>query len=186
MDESGAPGATTRNNDYLTVSLVVFANQASAEKCSASIDRLRKRLNLPDSYEFHYSRNSTKARDALIKLIPSMDFNFITIAIRKNKTKTHASYPRIAEYLIREIANYSSNMQITMDSNPTLSTLMRRQAKKMSVTTLNFRQMRSGSHNMIQLADYVTAMSTRKLKGSVKAIEQYRPLIKKQIAFIEK
>ncbi len=37
LDESGAPGKANNYNDFLIVSMVVFPDQVSAEKCSDSI-----------------------------------------------------------------------------------------------------------------------------------------------------
>jgi hypothetical protein len=38
LDESGAPGVATRPSDFLVVSLVIFPDKKSAEKCSAAVD----------------------------------------------------------------------------------------------------------------------------------------------------
>ncbi|MDR3298351.1 MAG: DUF3800 domain-containing protein [Candidatus Nomurabacteria bacterium] len=180
LDESGAPGVAANSNDFLVVSLVVFPDRESIEKCSAAIDRLRGRLNKPEGYEFHCSRNSTRPQEGFIKLIPNLDFQFITIAIRKNGWRLHASYPKMAEYLIREIATRFPNIRIEMDANPVLYAELRRQTKKQKLA-MKYKQVKSTNHSLIQLADYVVALSTRKLKGTPKAIEQYRPIIKKQV-----
>jgi len=184
LDESGAPGVATRPNDFFVVSLVLFLDKESAERCSAAIDRLRMRLKVSDSYEFHFSRNSTKSTDSFVKLLPSLEFRFMTIAIRKSGSRRHASYPKIAEYLIREVSLRLSELQIEMDSNPILCTELRRQAKELKLR-IKFKQVKSRSHNLIQLADYVVALSSRKLKGTPKALEQYRPIAAKIIVFTE-
>jgi hypothetical protein len=185
LDESGAPGVATNDNDYLVISLVLFADKESVEKCSEAINRLRKRLNKPDDYEIHHSRNSTRPQNGFIKLIPNLDFRFITIAIRKNDSYKHASYARIAEYLIREIALRFPELLVEMDTNPVLHAELRKQIKAAKLQHVKFKQVKSTNHNLIQLADYVVAISSRKLKGTSKAIDQYRPLIKKQIYFGE-
>jgi len=185
LDESGAPGVATRENDYLTVSLVLFPDKISTEKCSEAIDRLRKRLNIPAGYEFHYSRNSTRPQIGFIRLIANLDFRFITIAIRKNDSKKHASYAKIAVYLIREITQRFPRLRIEMDANPVLYAELRRQAKYANLQHVRFKQVKSTNHNLIQLADYIVAMSSRKLKGTSKALVQFRPIATKQIYFGE-
>ena len=183
LDESGAPGVATRPDQYLVVSLVLFSNREAVDKCSASIDRLRKRLH-KENYEFHFSRNSNVPMQAFIKLISGLDFEFITIAIKKNDFRSQASYQRIAKLLIAEIESSIPELYIEMDTNPVLYAELRRQAKVAGLN-VTFKQVRSASSNLIQLADYVAALSSRKIKGSSKAIEQYRPLIKKQRYFSE-
>jgi hypothetical protein len=183
LDESGAPGIATRPNDYLVVSLVVFPDKESAEKCSRAIDAFREKLKLPVGYEFHYSRNSTRPRTEFVRLIPNLDFQFITIAIRKTGSRLHASYPKIAEYLLDGIARRFPEIQLEMDPNPALYAELRGQTKRRGLH-IKYKQAKSTNHNLIQLADYIVAMSTRKLKGTAKGIEQYRPLTKRhQIYF---
>ena len=185
LDESGAPGVATNDNDYLVISLVLFADKESADKCSAAIDRLRKRLNKPNDYEFHHSRNSTRPQNGFIKLIPNLDFRTITIAIRKNDSYKHASYDRMAQLLLQEIVSRFPELHLEMDSNPNLYAKIKRHAKNLNLYGIRIKQTKSHSNNLIQLADYVAALSSRKLKGTTKAIEQYRPIIHKQIVFID-
>jgi len=184
LDESGAPGIAKTNNDFLVVSLIIFENRDESDKCSEKISKLRDEMKLPDSYEFHYSRNSNKTREAFIKLIGTFNFRTITIAIRKNDFKRTATYHKIAYNLVREILSRYKNISITIDSNPILLKELKQELKA-NKSSIPVKSMRSQSNNLIQLADYVVALSTRKLKGTDKAINQYRPLIQKQDCFIE-
>ena len=184
LDESGTPGVATRPNDFLMVSLVLFQSQESAYKCSASIDRLRKKLGKSETYEFHLSRNSTMSKQEFVKLIYNLEFGIITIAVKKSGSRQFASYPKMAEYLLQEIKRRFPEFRLEMDANPTLYAELRRKAKAAGLH-IEFKQVRSSSSNLVQLADYVVALSMRKLRGTPKAIEQYRPLIKKQVYFGE-
>ena len=185
LDESGTPGVACRDNDFLVVSLVVFPDKAAAEKCSASIDRLRRRLKLPEDYEFHYSRNSTGPQAGFVKFLPNLDFQFISIAIKKTESYKFASYDRIAKLLLREIVTYAPNIRIEMDTNPLLFTRLKRNAKELGVKTVRIKQTKSNSNNLVQLADYVAALSSRRAKNSVKDLGQYRAVMKKLIYYSE-
>lgn len=186
MDESGAPGATTSYNDFLVVSLVLFSNKESMENCSAAIDRLRRQLGKTPSYEFHRSSNSTLSQREFDKLLRSLDFRFITVAIRKSKTKKHASYARITELLIREIlAQELTGLKIEMDSNPLLYAELRKQLKLRKLTSIHIKEQRSHSNNLIQLADYVVNISSKKVKNTPTSPELYRVIAKKALAFVE-
>ena len=76
------------------VSLVLFDSEESRDKSIAAIDNLREKLRLPDDYEFHCSSNSTRPQTEFLKLLSSLDFRFIAIAIHKNDFKKTASCSR--------------------------------------------------------------------------------------------
>ena len=183
LDESGAPGVATQPNDFFVVSLVLFPDKESANKCSASIDRLRKRLNIPDNYEFHFSRNSSRPKTALIKLLPNLDFHFITIAIRKTDSYKFASSDYIAKLLLKEISEHVPSVFCEMDSNPTLLARLKRRAKEQKLENMKFKSIKSHNHNLIQLADYVAGICSKEAKKTAKSAEFYRAIAKKEIVY---
>jgi len=185
MDESGAPGISNAPNDYLVVSLVLFANKDVTDKCSKSIDRLRKRTSLPDTYEFHYSRNNNRARDAMIKQMSNMDFKFITVAIRKSSARKLASYSNVAELIVTELARQTKNAVVLLDSNPVLCSKLKKQVKTSGLQGIKFKQAKSRSDNLIQLADYVTAICTKRAKNPRKSFPVFNSISKKQLAFLD-
>jgi hypothetical protein len=185
LDESGSQGVANYIDDYLVVSLVLFTDKATADKCSATIDRLRAQLGVTDNYEFHRSSNSSAIQAGFLKLIPHLDFKFITIAIRKNHLKKHASYAHIAKLLAQEIAERFTELKIEMDSNPLLYTELRKQLKLAKLNYIRVKQVKSHTNNLIQLADYVVNISSKKVKRTPKSITWYRPLTGKMLAFTE-
>lgn len=185
LDESGAQGVATNSNDYLVVSLVLFADETAVEKCSEAIDRLRIRLGKTSTYEFHRSSNSSATKKGFDKLLPNLDFKFITIAIRKNHLKKHATYARLAQLLVREIDDRFTDLKIVMDSNPLLFAEMRKQLRLAELHDVRIRQVKSHSNNLIQLADYVVNISSKKARRTAKSLEWYRPLAKKALYFAE-
>jgi len=184
MDESGEPGVANHDNDYLVVSLVVFESRDTAEKCSASIERLRTRLNLPLNYEFKLSRNSNKVKTAFTALMVNLDFRTITVSIRKNDFRKTASYARIARYIANEVESNCPGISIIQDSNPILYKELNILFKE-SKSGISIKKTRSHSDNLLQLADYITGLSAKRVKGTVKAVKQYKPFISKQIYFGE-
>lgn len=184
MDESGAPGTARNTNDYLLVSLVLFASREAADKCSRAIDHLRQKMKLPENYEFHFSRNANWSREALLSLITNLDFRFITVAIKKDGFRRTASYARIATLLAREIAAHSTTINIEMDSNPILQKELLGQAKANQLK-ITLKAKRSKNHNLLQLADYVAALSLRKIKTRKEATKTLRSLVEKQLSFLE-
>jgi len=185
MDESGAPGLANNTNDFLVASLVVFDNQESAKKSSESIGRLRTRLKLASDYEFHRSHNSKSTQAAFTQLLSGLNFKFITIAIKKNQRRDHASYNRLSKLLIREIASNYSKGKIFLDSNPILLASLKYHAKATKLRGVIFREMKSQKSDLIQMADYVVSLSSHKARGTVNAAENYRAIAKKQLIFLE-
>lgn len=185
LDESGAPGTANNSNDFLIASLVVFLDQKSAKKCSESIDRLRKRLKLREDYEFHRSHNSKTTQAAFIQLLSGLNFKFITVAIKKNQRHDHASYNRLAKLLIREIAANFSKGKIRLDSNPIFLAKLKYHAKTAKLRNIKFSQAKSHKDNLLQMADYVVALSSHKVRNTVNSAENYRSIAKKQLVFVE-
>jgi len=185
LDESGAPGVATNSNDFLVASVVLFDSEGAAKKCSESVDRLRKRLRLKSDYEFHRSHNSTKTQDAVIQLLSGLDFKFITIAIKKNHARTHASYPKLAKLLLREISTSFMDVKIEMDANPSLYAELRRQTRAAKLYKIKFREVKSHKHNLIQVTDYIVSLSSHKARNTAKSAENYRAIAKKQLVFLE-
>lgn len=185
MDESGAPGVTANSNDFFVVSVVLFDSEEAANKCSESVNRFRKRLKLRDDYEFHRSHNSKATRVAFIQLLSGLNFRFITIAIKKSQRHDHATYNRIARLLIQEIANNFGKGKICIDSNPILLAKLKYHAKASKLRGIRFTEVKSHKENLIQVADYVAALSSHKVRNTVNSAENYRAIAKKQLVFLE-
>lgn len=183
IDESGAPGVAVNSNDFLVVSLVLFDSEDDVKECEDAMKRLRIRLGLKPSYEFHCSHNMKAAQDGMLRLLSRQKFRFITIAIKKNQIKKHASYSRMAQLLAREMRNYCEDARLRMDSNPVLFKALKKELHGLSVS---LREVKSHTDDLIQLADYVVNLSAKMVKNTEKAAVLYRrSLAQKQLVFIE-
>jgi hypothetical protein len=185
LDESGAPGFAINAAEYLVVSLVLFDTKEAAGKCAEEIGRLREELKLQENYEFHRSRNTSRSKEGFVKLMSRSDFRFITIAIKKTRVKSHASYPAIARLLAHELGDRFSELRIEMDSNPVLHSEIKKALRVQRLHHIRVKQVKSHTNNLIQLADYVVNLSAQKAKGTPRAAEQFRPIAKKQLVFLE-
>ena len=185
IDESGAPGVASYSKDCFVVSLVVFDTEEARNNGIISIKKLRQKLRLPEDYEFHCSSNSTRPQTEFLKLLPVLDFRFITVAIHKNDFKKTASYSRLAGFIVDEIGKRFSNMKIEMDSNPTLHAEIRKRLRERKLTDIKIHERDSRKNQLIQVADYVVNISAKKAKNTPKAREWYGVIAKKVLAFIE-
>lgn len=185
LDESGAPGVARCIGDCLLVSLVVFESKEVRDASVEKIEELRRKLKLPEDYEFHCSSNSTRPQAEFLKLLAELDFRFITVAIRKNDFKKTASYARLAKLMVDEIEKHFPEMKIEMDSNPTLHAELRKQLRESRINGIRIRERDSRNSLLVQVADYVANISGKKVKNTPKARELYGPIVKKVLTFIE-
>ena len=185
IDESGAPGVATYHKDCLAVSLILFESEETRNKSIAAIENLLGKLHLPDDYEFHCSSNSARPQAEFLKLISSLDFRFITVVIHKNDFKKTASYVRISKLVMDEIEKRFSEIKIEMDSNPTLYTEFRKSIRERKLKDIKIRERNSKNNRLIQVADYVVNISSKKAKNTPKSHEWYSTIANKVLAFIE-
>lgn len=185
IDESGAPGVATHPKDCLLVSLVLFDSEESRDKSIAAIENLRAKLHLPEDYEFHCSSNSAKPQAEFLKLLSTLDFRFITVAIHKNDFKKTASYTRMSALVMEEIGKRFPEIKIEMDSNPTLYKEFRKRIRERKLRYVKVRERDSRQSRLIQVADYVVNISAKKVKNTPTAREWYSKISKKVLAFIE-
>ena len=185
IDESGAPGVASYSKDCLLVSLVLFESEESRDKAIAAIDDLREKLHLPEDYEFHCSSNSTRPQTEFLKLLSSLDFRFITIAIHKNDFKKTASFARMSNLLIDEIEKRFPEIKIEIDSNPTLYTEFRKRIRERKLKYVKIRERNSRHSRLIQVADYVVNITAKKVKNTPKARDWYNLIAKKVLVFTE-
>lgn len=185
LDESGAPGVASHNKDCLTVSLVLFSSEKSKNQSISEIEKLCKSLRLPDNYEFHCSSNSTKPQLAFLRLLSNLNFIFITIVIHKNDFKKTASFTRMSELIINMIEKHFPIIKIEMDSNPILYAELRKRIREKNLKNIKVRERNSRSSRLIQVADYVVNISTKKAKNTQKSCELYKFIKDKELIFLE-
>ena len=185
-DESGEPGIKKNEHDYFVVCIVLFKNRQDALKCSDAIGAFRIKQSSSDRHEFHFVTDSKKTKPAFIKFISKLDFKFISVSIKKDYLHGTASYKNMAELILELIEKKQMNANINIDKNPALYKELRSRKKKYSVE-LHFAEKESRGNNLIQLADYVTALRTRYLKYPYKTNvnEGYSKISKKLIGSFE-
>lgn len=181
IDESGSPGSKINDNDWLVVSIVIFRDKVFRDFAKQKLAELRAELNLPENYEFHRVKNSPVVRKKTAELISKLDFDFITIAIKKNERKSFASYIKIADYLLSELILRYSFLDIELDTNPILFSALKRLTKERGIKA-KIREDESRKNDCLQVTDYVVNMVSADLKGSRKSSDPtFRKLVKKEL-----
>ncbi len=77
IDESGDPGRKILNGSstHFVIGLVTFGDNDDALETDRRIDSLREELGLPPGYEFHFSKNSKRIREAFLNAVSPFPFS---------------------------------------------------------------------------------------------------------------
>ena len=111
IDESGDTGLTIEKGatKYFIIVMVAFEDNDEASACNKRIDLLRRELRLSPDYEFHFHRNSDRAREAFLRAVLPYQFFYYGIVINKEKLfgegfKNKESFYKYAASLLFENA----------------------------------------------------------------------------------
>lgn len=189
VDESGDTGRKILNRSslYFVVAVVIFRDSADAQACEYAIQRLRRNLNLPARYEFHYAENSFRVKEAFLQTASAHRFEYHAFAIDKSATDV-ALRTAFSEGLYKfasrrafEIANprLTRNMNVTIDERGgkqfrnEIARHLRHHVIDYAGNTLIGRlsMRRSNGDNLLQLADYVAGITNRVLRGQAQEVE---------------
>ncbi|MBR5621268.1 DUF3800 domain-containing protein [Candidatus Saccharibacteria bacterium] len=180
IDESGTPGVAVSRNDWLVVSLVIFDSREAADKAVSDLTEMIARLGLPTSYELHRTHNSTRIQVEVEKVLRKTKFSFVSVAIRKNQLREHATYRKIAEQLFGAIKSMKfEKFIIKMDSNPVLKKELARSKKISGLKGISFKEYQSDKYLELQLADYVANLCARAAKGNVELTKDQKAILGK-------
>jgi hypothetical protein len=192
VDESGDSGRKIPHGSsaYFVVGAVTFEDYDEASECDARIARLREELKLPPTFEFHFSHNSKRQRQAFLEAVSPYQFFYHIFALNKDPVKLwgpgfnhKASLYKYAAGLTFENAKaWLDNAIVVIDRNGSkefqweLARYLRRRIKDGDGRNLikKVKQADSRGNNLLQLADYVAGVSTRFITGKSDGVEYRR------------
>jgi len=87
IDESGDPGMPPGNgaSAFFTVTLVVFEDRDEAAAVEQRIELLKRELNLPTGFEFHFSKLKSAWREAFLRAVAPYEWFYFSIVLNKAK-----------------------------------------------------------------------------------------------------
>ena len=162
-DESGEPGRRKNDNDYFCFCIVLFNDRKQALRCSERIDEFRIKHHLEENHEFHFATDSKKTKSAFVSFLGEFDFTYVFVSIKKTADYRTASFNEMSKQALTLLERNGIDANIVMDINPRLYKEFRTRKKEYSVK-LHFSEKKSRGNNLIQLADYVVAITTRHIK----------------------
>lgn len=197
IDESGDTGRKLDEGSsrYFVVSLLVFEDNEEANNCDQRINLLRKELKLSDNFEFHFKENSNKIRESFLMSINPYQFIYFAVVIDKSPEKlwgegfkTKESFYKYACQMVFTNAKpHLDNAIVVLDKSGSpafRSSLMRYLNTKINGdrrVIKKLKQQRSGSNNLLQLADYISGIINRKFQDKKSWQNFYRYISAKEI-----
>lgn len=200
LDESGDTGRKTDkgSSGYFIVSLVIFLDDEEAIACDRRIDLLRTELNLSPDYEFHFSRNSGKVKEAFLNAISPYNFSIVTVIINKDPSKLYGDgfgvkssfYKYACQMVLTNALPYLDKAILVLDKSgsATFQGELKRYLKKKLADENGFKIAKiksqdSHCNNLLQLVDYCVSLSNRRAQGKPKSNELYRYLASKELSW---
>ena len=183
VDESGDTGirrigGTSR---FFVVAVVIFQDNDAAQNCDDAIERLRRELDLPANYEFHYKENPAKIKVAFLRCISSHSFDYYVFAVDKALWRNSSSEFTNPEDLYKFSIGMAldsakpvlDNARVVIDrrgdkrSRNELATYIRQRLREAGgrFPVRKVKVQRSDGNNLLQLADYVVGVANRSLRG---------------------
>lgn len=202
LDESGDTGRKTDkgSSGYFVVSLVIFLDNDEALACDQRIELLKTELNLPDDYEFHFSRNSKRIKQAFLDAVNRYAFSIVTVAINKDPAKLYGDgfnvkssfYKFACQMVLTNALPYLDQATLIIDKSG--STTFQGALKKYIRKTLDdhsrlkikkIKAQESDKNNLLQLVDYCVSIGNRRMQNKKDWREYYKYISAKEVGWQE-
>ncbi len=192
IDESGCPGFKLEagSTPLFTVALVLFEHDDDAMKAEQRIAALKLRLGLPRNFEFHFNKLSPVWREAYLREVSELKFQYCATTIvkaelrREDFKKPHAFYQHACELLFESSKSILNDATVVIDGGGSrvfrreLASWLRKRANEASAHRLIRKiKIQDSRHNeLLQMADMVCGAIARAHSGKSDST-LYRQLI---------
>ena len=189
VDESGDTGFKLGRGSSATfvVAMVVFTDRDEAQRCDDRIAILREELSLRASHEFHFSHNAPRIRAAFLETVQPFAFRVHVLVADKVRLlnqglrePTASLYEAATDLLFTDAKPYLSDAIVTLDTRGGRDTqrrlaasLRRRLNEGSSRSGHRVKFERSSGNNLLQLADYVVGLASRRNTAGRDGVELY-------------
>lgn len=168
-DESGSPGVALHGNDWFLVAIIIFKSKEARDAAKLKVIELKKRLNLPEGYEFHHVEDSKVIQKHFYQLIYGLDFKYKVYSMKKTGFRKDVSMSMVAERVVNDLKDIG-RISIIMDENPKLYQKLCKAKKKYRVKSLYVKEISSKKCEQLQIVDYVVAYEMMKIRRKLRKI----------------
>ncbi|MFA4830565.1 MAG: DUF3800 domain-containing protein [Patescibacteria group bacterium] len=182
IDESGDTGRKVGegSSQFFIISMILFQDNEIAGDCDKRVALLRKELGYPANFEFHFTHNSRRVRQAFLQAIRPYHFTYFSVVINKDPSKLYGPgfsvkesfYKYACQMTFTNALPYLDNAIVVLDRSG--SPDFRKSLGKYLRSKLNnrdkrpikkFKQQRSSANSLLQVADYVSGIINRKVQN---------------------
>src|SRR3989338_167344 len=200
IDESVDTGLTIEKGatKYFIIVMVAFEDNDEASACNKRIDLLRRELRLSPDYEFHFHRNSDRAREAFLRAVLPYQFFYYGIVINKEKLfgegfKNKESFYKYAASLLFENAKDKLERAIVVIDESgrqlfkyQLASYLRKNINSFDRRHIHKVKMQdSKRNNLLQLVDMVSGAVNRCLSGNKRDNQKFRSIIRSREIYVQ-
>jgi hypothetical protein len=178
LDESGdagfkfGEGSTT----FFVVTLVLIKDLQVAADLDQTIERLRKELGTPASYEFHFTSTCSRWRESFMKEVNGFGFRYHSIVINKPALYSEgfrnkeSFYKFACKIVLQNAVKEMTNATVVLDGcgsrefQRQLGSYLRRNINEAGAPTVAIKKLKmqdSRRNNLLQLADMVCGAVAR-------------------------
>lgn len=154
IDESGVAGR--RDGRLFIVTIVIFDTLDEANSMREKIRDLKLRNNIPQDYEFHYSRNAKTKKELFVDFLNKERVTYKSFKAYEEWGED--SLIKIADAIARCLGK-KEKFRIFMDDNPRLYVALRTAFKRRKVAA-RISQSKSKNDSLIQIADYFAGLAS--------------------------
>ena len=195
VDESGDTGRKVGagSSELFTIVLVYFEDENEAQATDDRISMLRRELNKPANFEFHFQDNSDQIRQAFFEAV--VPFNFFYLGFVINKAMLYAEafstknlfYNWVCGTVFENAKPYLDNAKVKTDScgnrefQRLLAAYLKQRINDRNATVCHIKKVTpqdSRTNNLLQLADMVCGAVARSYRADRKLPEHFRKIIK--------
>lgn len=158
IDESGNP--SLRDKKPFIVAVVILDSLSKVEQMKQMIMEFKRQNNIPQDYEFHYSRNAKTKKNLFMLFVERHFKKYKTFVVTKKNSKD--SLMEVAD-MIACYLNNDTKYRIIMDSNPNLFKAIKNSLRERGIVA-KISQEKSTNNVLIQVADYIAGVASSGLK----------------------
>ncbi|MDO4730099.1 MAG: DUF3800 domain-containing protein [Candidatus Saccharibacteria bacterium] len=156
IDESGT--ASRKDKRPFIVAMAMFGSLDEVNEMIEKIRKFKLRNNIPQDFEFHYSRNAKTKKDKFVRFVRREVKEFDVFEASKDMAKD--GYEELADMIA---CSLSANIKYRfyIDENPRLQAVLKKAFKTHRVAA-RITQTSSKNNEVIQIADYLAGIASEK------------------------
>jgi hypothetical protein len=191
IDEAGDSGMKldSGSSSHFCMVAAIFSDEFNADACDRAIAGLRRKLNKPSSYEFHFSHCSHSVKTEFLRCVAVEQFSYHAFIVDKRKlysprfNNSKHFYEFAVKILCDNAGDLMDNGKVVIDKNGDREFLRRLQASLRKLSNPQGIQIvrkvvmqDSRSNNLVQLADMTCGAVARSI---ISEDHDYRSILRK-------